>query len=197
MSVTSKKVAGVILAGGLARRMNGVDKGLVIYNARPMVSFAIEALKELTEQIIINANRSLDDYLQFGVPVLTDKTDTFDGPLAGILSAMLYIDAEILLVMPCDCPLIKAGHMKKLLIMLKEYNADVAVAFDGERLHPVILALNTRVKSSLQTYLDSGQRKVETWMQQQNTVLTDFSSEPQIFFNINTITELSELEAKT
>lgn len=197
MNFTSKKVAGVILAGGLARRMNGVDKGLVSYKGRPLVSFAIEALKDLADQIIINANRSLDKYLQFGLPILTDETDGFDGPLAGIQAAMHYVNAEILLVMPCDTPLIKAEHMKKLLIMLEKNDADVAVAFDGERLHPVILAINTCLKFSLQIYLNKGGRKVETWVRQQNTVLADFSKEPEIFVNINSLAELSELELKT
>ncbi|MDD5412620.1 MAG: molybdenum cofactor guanylyltransferase MobA, partial [Methylobacter sp.] len=76
-----------------------------------------------------------------------------------------------------------------------ENDADVAVAFDGERLHPVFLAIKTTLKTSLQDYLASGQRKMAVWLEQQNMVQVDFSNEPEIFSNINTMAELSALEA--
>lgn len=191
------KVTGVILAGGLARRMNNQDKGLVNYKGRPMVSYAIEAFSGVTDQIIINANRNIDQYRQFGLPVITDQNDSFEGPLAGILAAMIYADTGVLLVVPCDSPLIKAEHLRKLLSTCAENHADVAVAFDGERLHPVFLAIKTSLKSSLQNYLASGQRKVEAWLEQQKMVKADFHNEAEIFTNINTLTELSALEMRT
>ncbi|MDD5461170.1 MAG: molybdenum cofactor guanylyltransferase [Methylococcales bacterium] len=192
------KVTGVILAGGLARRMNNQDKGLINFKGRPMVSYAIAALAAVADQSIINANRNSEDYRQFGLPVIADQTGNFDGPLAGVLTAMIHAneDSDVLVVIPCDSPLIKAEHLQKLLITRAENDADVAVAFDGERLHPVFLALKTSLKTSLQDYLDSGQRKIDRWLEQQKMVQADFSDEPEVFININTQTELSELEAK-
>jgi molybdopterin-guanine dinucleotide biosynthesis protein A len=190
------KVAGIILAGGRARRMNNLDKGLIHYKGRPMIRYAIDALSPVVSQIIINANRNKEQYQQFGWPVIADQTDSFDGPLAGVLTAMIYTDAEVLLVVPCDCPLIRAEHLQKLLSTRAENDADVAVAFDGERVHPVFLAIKTRLKTRLQDYLASGQRKLDVWLEQQNGVKTDFSNEPEIFININTLSELSALEAK-
>ena len=146
------KVTGVILAGGLARRMNNQDKGLVNYKGRPMVSYAIAAITAFADQSLINANRNRDQYQAFGLPVVADQTGSFDGPLAGVLTAMIYTDADVLVVMPCDSPLIKAEHLQKLLVTRAEYDADVAVAFDGERLHPVFLAIKTSLKSSLRDY---------------------------------------------
>jgi molybdopterin-guanine dinucleotide biosynthesis protein A len=189
-------VTGIILAGGLARRMNNQDKGLINYKGRPMVSYAVAALTAVADQSIINANRNKEQYRQFGLPVVADQTDTFDGPLAGVLTAMIYTDADVLLVMPCDSPLIKAEHLQKLLATRAEKDADVAVAFDGERLHLVFLAIKTSLKTSLQDYLASGQRKIDRWLEQQKMVMADFSNEPRIFANINTLAELSELEAK-
>ncbi|MGZ8191021.1 MAG: molybdenum cofactor guanylyltransferase MobA [Methylococcaceae bacterium] len=191
------KVTGVILAGGLARRMNNQDKGLVNFKGRPMVSYAIEAFSGVVDQIIINANRNIDQYRQFGFPVVADQSDSFDGPLAGILTAMIVSDADVLVVVPCDSPLIKAEHLQRLLLTRAENQADVAVAFDGERLHPVFLAIKTSLKSSLQNYLASGQRKVEVWLEQQKMVKADFSNEAEIFTNINTLTELSVLEMRS
>ncbi|MDD1638447.1 MAG: molybdenum cofactor guanylyltransferase [Methylococcaceae bacterium] len=190
------KVTGVILAGGLARRMNNQDKGLVKYKGRPMVSYAIAALGAVADQTLINANRNREQYEEFGLPVVADQTDSFDGPLAGVLTAMLYTDADVLVVMPCDSPLIKAEHLQKLLATRAENDADVAAAFDGERLHPVFLAIKTSLKTSLQDYLASGQRRIDCWLEQQKMVKADFSNEPEIFININTLTQLSELEAK-
>ena len=189
-------VTGVILAGGLARRMNNQDKGLINYKGRPMVSYAIAALTAVADQSIINANRNQEQYQQFGLPVVADQTDTFDGPLAGVLTAMIHAETDILVVIPCDSPLIKAEHLQKLLATLAENDADVAVAFDGERLHPVFLAIKTSLKNCLQHYLSSGQRKIDRWLEQQKMVKADFSNQPEIFININTMTELSELEAK-
>jgi molybdopterin-guanine dinucleotide biosynthesis protein A len=190
------KVTGVILAGGLARRMNNQDKGLINYKGRPMVCYAIAALTSVADQTFINANRNREQYQAFGLPVVADQTDSFDGPLAGVLTAMIHADADVLLVMPCDSPLIKAEHLQKLLAARAENDADIAVAFDGERLHPVFLAIKTSLKTSLQDYLASGQRKIDRWLEQQKMVQADFSNEPEIFININTLTELSELEAK-
>lgn len=188
------KVAGVILAGGRARRMDNQDKGLINFKGRPMISYAIAALAPVVDCVFINANRNIDQYRQFGWPVISDQTDSFDGPLAGILTAMIHADADILVVIPCDSPLIKTEHLNKLLFTCLENNADVAVAFDGRRLHPVFCVIKTTLQISLQDYLAGGQRKVADWLMQQDLVQADFSDEPEIFSNINTMIELSALE---
>ncbi len=189
------KVTGVILAGGLARRMNYQDKGLVPFKGRPMVSYSIALIEAVADETVVSANRNLPEYRKFGLPVISDETGNFDGPLAGILAAMRYAETGLLLVLPCDSPLIEARHLQKLLDARAGNNADAAAAFDGERLHPVFLALKASLKSGLEDYLRSGQRKVETWLEQQKTVKADFSDEPGIFININSMTDLSALEA--
>jgi molybdopterin-guanine dinucleotide biosynthesis protein A len=190
------KVTGVVLAGGLARRMNYQNKGLINYQGRPLVSYAIAALVAIVDRVIISANRNLEQYQQFAVPVIADLTGSFDGPLAGLLTAMIHADADVLVVMPCDSPLIKTEHLQKLLDIRAEDDADVAVAFDGKRLYPVFLAIKTTLQPGLQDYLASGQRKMDLWLEQQKMVKADFSNEPEIFININTMTDLSILEAK-
>jgi molybdopterin-guanine dinucleotide biosynthesis protein A len=188
------KITGVILAGGMARRMNNQDKGLVLYNGQPLVSYAIKAISPVVSRLLINANRNQTSYQQFGCPVIADQTSSFDGPLAGVLSAMLVTEDEILVVMPCDSPLIKTAQLEKLLSTLLETEAEIAVAFDGERLHPVVLALKTALKNSLAHYLASGERKITRWLEQQDTVKVDFSAEAEVFLNVNTLNELSALE---
>lgn len=195
MSNTAK-VSGVILAGGRATRMDNQDKGLIKYKGRPLVSYAITAMLPVVDQLIINANRNLDQYQLFNLPVVTDQTGSFDGPLAGISTAMRYTKANILLVMPCDLPLIQPEHLQKLLSTCLEQDTDIAVAYDGKEIHPVLLAIKTSLRMDLQNYLDSGKRKVGLWLTQKKTLKVDFSNEPDIFTNINTIKDLSALEER-
>jgi molybdopterin-guanine dinucleotide biosynthesis protein A len=191
------KVTGVVLAGGMARRMNNQDKGLINYKNKAMVSYAYEAMIQVADPVYINANRNQQAYKQFTADVISDQTDTFDGPLAGILSAMRHAKTELLIVMPCDSPLIKPEHLQKLLDALIENEMDIAVAFDGERLHPVLLALKTSLQSSLENYLQQGQRKIDIWLQQHALIEVDFSQQANIFLNINTLSELQALEKKS
>jgi molybdopterin-guanine dinucleotide biosynthesis protein A len=187
------KVTGVVLAGGLARRMDQQDKGLVLFNQRPLVSYALTAMKPITNKIFISANRNLDQYTQFGFPVIQDDNNRFDGPLAGILAAMQATKSPVLLVMPCDSPLLETHHSQRLLNALNEAT-DIAVAFDGERLHPVFAALKTQLKTDLQNYLKRGERKLQSWFEKHALAKVDFSNTPEIFANINTPEQLQILE---
>lgn len=187
------KVSGVILAGGLARRMQHQDKGLLTLNDKALVSYAIDAMSAAADFPVINANRNLELYQKFALPVISDLTDSFDGPLAGVLTALAYasaVNSAELLVMPCDSPLFQAVHLQKLLILKRDHQADIAVAFDGSNVHPVFLALNVNLKADLEDYLAEGGRKVETWLNRHHTVPADFSATPEIFSNINTLDEL-------
>jgi len=188
------KVTGVVLAGGLARRMNKQDKGLIEYHNRPMVSYAVDAMNQVASTVFINANRNISEYQHFGCPVISDQTDTFDGPLAGVLSAMSHADTDILCVMPCDSPLIKAEHLNKLLNAVTEKDIDIAVAFDGTRIHPVFLALKTSLQTSLKRYLEQGDRKIDLWLEQHRLFKVDFTQSAEVFLNINTLSELESLE---
>ncbi len=189
------KVTGAILAGGLARRMGlNQDKGLIIFRGQPMVTYALTAMKGVAESVVINANRNIQLYQRFGVPVISDETLTFDGPLAGVFSVMTTCDSKILIVMPCDSPLIKSSHLEKLKQALIGSNYEIAVAHDGQRMHPVFLALKTELAGSLRLFLSEGQRKIDLWLQQHALVEVDFSDEPEAFCNINTVDELVHLE---
>lgn len=186
------KVSGVVLAGGLARRMGHQDKGLMVFDGQPLISYALAALAPLVDDVLISANRNQEIYRAFGFEVIADGNDRFDGPLAGILAAMRATLAPILLVLPCDSPLVKSQHLQKLLKTLKD-DVDIAVAFDGKRLHPVFAAIKTKLQSDLELYLQKGERKLQTWIEQHGVVKVDFSDTPEIFVNINTPEEMRSL----
>ena len=190
------KVSGVVLAGGLARRMNKRDKGLVHFNNKAMITYALQAMAPVVSELFINANRNIEQYQQFNYPVISDAKDDFAGPLAGVYAALNVCHHDVLLVIPCDSPFITAEGLLTLLDERKHRQADIAVAFDGERIHPVFMAIKKSLKDSLKKYLAQGERKIDRWVEQHNWVKVDFSANPEYFSNINTLEQLAELAAK-
>ena len=189
------QITGVVLAGGLARRMNQQDKGLCLYQQQPMINYALKAMQPVVNQLLINANRNIEIYQQWGYQVISDKNADFQGPLAGVLTVMNHYPEDVLLVMPCDSPLINSEHLTRLLAGLLNSDAEICVAFDGERLHPVFLALKPNLIQSLDAFLSSGQRRIDVWLAQHSLLKIDYSDCPQVFLNINTLEELQQLEA--
>jgi len=187
-------ITGVVLAGGRARRMGGEDKGLVVYRGCPLVAYALDALSVVTSTILINANRNQEEYARFGYTVITDPTDNFDGPLAGLLSAMRSAQTEYVLTVPCDCPHVKGALLGRLYKSLLDENAELCAAHDGGRLHPVFLIAKRSLASDLADYLANGQRKVDTWLRLHSLALADYSDHPEMFVNINTREELQRFQ---
>ncbi len=190
------KVSGVILAGGLARRMHQQDKGLILFNNKAMITYALQAMAPVVDELLINANRHIEQYQQFDYPVICDATDDFAGPLAGIYAALNVCEHDVLLVIPCDSPFMTADGLQTLLDAHKRSQTDIAVAFDGERIHPVFMAIRSSLKSSLQRYLAQGERKIDRWFKRHTWVTVDFSANPEFFSNINTPEQLTDLETK-
>ena len=190
------KVSGVILAGGLARRMQQQDKGLVNFKEQPMISYAIQAIAPVVAELFVNANRNIEQYQNFSYPVISDANDDFAGPLAGVAAALNHCSNEVLLVMPCDSPFMTSAGLQSLLTERERLDADIAVAFDGERIHPVFMVLKTSLQNSLQQYLAAGERKIDRWFDRHHWVKVDLSAHPEYFTNINTLVELNELANK-
>lgn len=188
------KITGVVLAGGRARRMGGEDKGLIPFRGRPLVTFALDALASVAGRILVNANRNRDMYASFGYPVVADLTDSFDGPLAGLLSAMQAAETPYVLTVPCDSPLVTGRLLMRLCGAMQESKAELCAAHDGARLQPVFLLAERRLAADLEAYLASGERKMETWLRRHKLALADFSDHPELFANANTREELAELE---
>lgn len=187
-------LTGVVLAGGEARRMGGQDKGLILFRGRPLAAYALDALAAVAGQVLISANRHPLEYAKLGYPVIQDGGAQFNGPLAGMLAALRAASTPHVLIVPCDCPLLRPEALRRLYLAWLENQAEAAVAYDGERLHPVFAVLDRRLADSLQDYLDQGQRKVEHWLRQHDPLLVDFSREPELFQNANTPEELAALE---
>lgn len=188
------KITGVVLAGGRGRRMGGEDKGLLPFRGKPLVAYALAALETVAGHILINANRNREAYARFGFPVVADHSDGFDGPLAGLLSAMRAAETPYVLTLPCDSPLVSGGLLRRFPARLAETSAELCVAHDGGRSHPVFLLAERRLADDLEAYLAQGERRVQTWLDRHKPAWVDCSDHPEVFANINTPEDLAALE---
>lgn len=188
-------VTGVILAGGLARRMGGVDKGLVELAGRPMIEHVLDALRPQVGPLVINANRNLDRYSAYGHPLINDTLAGHLGPLAGVLSAMQRLVTGYLVTVPCDAPRLAPDLVSRLFDAGVAKGADGAVATDGRRQQPVFLLLRAGMAPALEAYLAGGGRKVDTWLAQLRLAEADFSDVPDTFINVNDPAERQRLES--
>ena len=189
------RVNGLILAGGRARRMDGQDKGLMLLNGKHMIEYCIAKLRPQVGQIVISANRNTEQYIRYGFPVLEDKFGEFEGPLAGLLRALLHSGDTPVLVVPCDAPFLSARLASRLLESYEKTKISVAIPHDGDRLQPLFGLYSPAMVASLREYLESGQRKVETWVTTLPHTIVDFSDESESFMNINTVSDLQAAQS--
>ncbi len=194
MSYPKHDITGVILAGGRARRMGGADKGLTILAGKPMLQHVLEALQPQVARVIVNANRNLDAYREFGCDVVSDVVGDYSGPLAGMASGMKSAATPYVITVPCDSPLIAGDLVARLYHTLEDHDAEVCVVHDGERTHPVFLMLRRDLVGSMLAFLDAGDRKIDKWFAKHRLAICDFSDEPEAFMNVNHPQELEALE---
>ena len=187
-------ITGVILAGGQGRRMGGVEKGLVEFLGKPLVSHIIQRLSPQVGEILISANREIDTYSALGYPVISDAIEGFAGPLAGLHKGMMEARHPYVMTVPCDTPLISMSLAGRLMQGMTKCDADVAVAKTGTQPHPVFCLCRRTLLPHLEDYLQRGRRKFEDWYSSLETVEVLFNDQPQAFININTREELLCLE---
>jgi molybdopterin-guanine dinucleotide biosynthesis protein A len=198
-SIDKSQITGLILAGGKGTRMGSVDKGLQIFRGKPMVEQVLQRLQPQVGTLIINANRNLDAYATFGVPVYPDAFSGFAGPLAGLHAGLAHCETPYLLTAPCDSPVLPMDLVEKLSEALTSAKADIGVAVTGEgatrQRHPVFCILSAHLKNNLADYLGKGGRKMDAWFSMQREAEVYFADEAA-FANINTLEDLNTLREK-
>jgi molybdenum cofactor guanylyltransferase len=194
MAFDRTSITAVVLAGGRARRMGGIDKGLIPLCGRTMIEHVLDTLGDQAGTLIINANRNINTYAALGHPVVSDRDDSFAGPLAGMSSGLHAAATPLCLTVPCDSPLLGADVARRLHTALEAAGADIAVAHDGERAHPVVNLMKTGLAASIDTYLEAGERKIDRWFERHHWVHADFSDHPEYFINVNTEEERDAVE---
>lgn len=190
---------GVILAGGRSSRMGGGDKPLLELGGKPIVAHAIDGLGSSVDAIAINANGDPARFEQFGVPVITDLVEGFEGPLAGIHAALRYAHHaghETVATVAGDTPFFPPDIVARLRAA---GNADtIRVAFSNDRLHPVFALWPASLEADLLTHLTSGgTRKVLSFIEVRPHAVAEFEpvnisgGDVDPFFNINTPEDLA------
>ena len=184
-------ITGVILAGGLARRMGGVDKGLQLLAGRPLVAHVIERLAPQVGSLLINANRSQAEYGALGYPLLADEIPDFAGPLAGLHAALVASATPLVLTVPCDSPYLPLDLARRLHAAMLDKGADLAIARAAGRVHPVFCLCRTGLAPQLEIFLRQGGRRVMEWCAGAGCVEVDFDDQPDAFRNFNTLDDLA------
>ena len=182
--IDKNNITAVILSGGRSSRMQGEDKGLILLNDKPLISYVVDVVDDRAGRLLISANRNIDAYQQYG-EVISDELADFQGPLAGIAKAMSVVRTPYLLVLPCDSPLINEIVIDRLIQCMVNKDMDICVADDGSYIHPTFAIMKTSLKDNLLAFLDSGERKLGLWIEQNNFQKVDFSDQPKVFINLN------------
>lgn len=157
-------IAGLILAGGEGRRMGGVDKGLVDWHGRPLVTRVLGALAPAASPVWISANRSLAQYRLYSEYLVSDPTGfRWQGPMAGLLAGLRAAaehGAEAVVVSPCDTPNVTPELFRALYKAYQSEPGVAVVARSDDRLHPLHGVYPVSLVPVLEQRLKAGDRKV-------------------------------------
>jgi molybdopterin-guanine dinucleotide biosynthesis protein A len=182
------EVTGLILAGGAGRRAGGRDKGLILWQGKPLVCHVAARLQVQTSTLIISCNRNRGKYKRLGFPTVEDQRGGFEGPLAGIEAARSRVNTQYVAVVACDTPLLPIDLVRRLLVPLcadTETAPAISFAHDGQREQYLCALIKTECLADLSHFLQQGHRAVKHWYRQNAYVSVDFSDEYDSFRNHN------------
>ena len=194
MSTPRGAITGCILAGGEGSRLDGVDKGFVELAGCPLFVHVLERFRPQVDDVVVSANRNQERYQRYCARVIADDMDGYAGPLAGFAAAMTLAITPLLATTPCDSPFIPADMVDKLWQALVDDEADISVVCTGKRRQPVFALMRTELRDSLLDYLETGQRKINTWYIRHKVAEVEFGAESFAFSNVNTAEDLASAE---
>ncbi len=190
-----EKITGLLLAGGMGRRMGGADKGLLELAGQAMAARVLARLRPQVGSVMINANRSLEQWQAFGDPVFGDVIGGYSGPLAGVHAGLGRCSSDWMLTVPCDSPFFPEDLADRLAQGAASAGADLAVARCEGYLQPVFALMRRTVLPSLEAFLAGGERKIDRWFALLAMVAVEFP-DPAAFANINTPDELAAVQGQ-
>ena len=199
--MTAPPTLGLLLAGGLARRMGGGDKPLHTLAGRTILAHLIERLGPQCDGLLLNANGDSARFAAYGLPVVADSVPDFAGPLAGILAGLDWLatnrpDTEWLVSVAADTPFIPRDLVARLHAAREEAGVPLACAASSGRAHPVIGLWPVSLRQDLRHALTvEDERKVSRWAARHGVAMTEWPAEPvDPFFNANRLDDLAEAE---
>ena len=194
-------VIGCILAGGLARRMGGGDKGLIRLGGRPILDHVVARLQPQVESLVLNANGDPARFAGAGLPVVADTIEGFAGPLAGVLAGLDWArtrapQARYVVTAATDTPFLPRDLVARLLAAVDSEGADLATVASNGRRHPVFGLWPVRLAEDLERAMrDEGLRKVDIFTGRYRLAVAQFADAPyDPFFNANAPADVAEAE---
>lgn len=201
MSVVGTGVCGLLLAGGLSRRMGGGDKTLRQIGGKTILDRVIERMRPQVSALVLNANGDPARFAAYGLPIVADSIADFAGPLAGILAGLDWAaahrpDCDLVASVPTDAPFLPEDLVARLVAGTGEAGADLACAASGGQAHPVIGLWPVRLREDLRRALvDEGIRKVDVWTGRHRLATVEFPiGRIDPFFNANRPEDLAAAE---
>jgi molybdopterin-guanine dinucleotide biosynthesis protein A len=198
---TPEPILGLVLAGGLARRMGGGDKPMRTIAGRSMLQRVIDRVAPQCNGLVINANGDAARFAAFDLAVIPDTVADFPGPLAGILAGLDWAaqhrpDIRWMLSAPGDCPFLPRDLALRLHNARRDDGAQLAVAASGGQTHPVVGLWDVALRHKLREALVTQQlRQVGRFMARYHLATIEWPVEPlDPFFNANTVDDLTEAE---
>jgi molybdopterin-guanine dinucleotide biosynthesis protein A len=195
-------ICGVLLAGGLARRMGGGDKPLRTIGDRTILELVIERMRPQVSALVLNANGDPARFAAYGLPVAADSVADNPGPLAGVLAGLEWAaehspDATLVVSVPTDAPFLPADLVARMAAQMRAESADLACAASGGQSHPVVGLWPVHLRHDLRRALvDEGIRKVDVWTARFRLATVEFSDRPiDPFFNANQPEDLAAAAA--
>ncbi|MFT6051291.1 MAG: molybdenum cofactor guanylyltransferase [Halioglobus sp.] len=192
--IEPQDVSCLILAGGAGTRTGGQDKGLIQWRDKPLIAQVAQAMKKQSGSLLVSCNRNIAQYQALGFRTVTDVTESYRGPLAGIQAARAHIDTRYVVVVACDMPLIPNDLVSRLLRPFNikgEPRPSITFAHDGNREQYLCAVLHRECLDDVSTYLQSGQGAVKHWYRRHLHAVVDFSDQPGAFRNFNDLESFS------
>ncbi len=188
---------GVVLAGGLARRMGGGDKGLSLIDGRTIMARLVGVLRPQCTDLILNANGDPGRFAALGLSVVPDSIPDFAGPLAGVLAGLDWAaqhrpGVAWIATIAGDTPFLPGDYVARLHAARDEAGAALASAASGGRTHPVNGLWPVGLREDLRESLARGERKVGRWTADHGAVVVEWPGKPDPFFNVNAPDDLAE-----
>ncbi len=182
----STPISGLILAGGAGRRAGGQDKGLLEWRGLPLIEHVYRRIVPQVDEVLISCNRNREQYASLSAIIGHDLRPDYQGPLAGLEAATTAIAHPLLMVVPCDTPMLPTDLVSNLLRELEQApGKSIAYAKTRDGGQYLCALMRTECFRSLPAFLDSGQRAVRHWYEQVGAVAVDMDEQSENFLNLN------------
>lgn len=182
------KITGILLAGGKSSRF-GTDKSLADFRGKPMIEYAISALKPVCDTLLISANENHSGYRKYGFEIVEDQVKNI-GPMGGVLACLKRSETRYNMVLSCDTPFVSPEMFRYLLQSIENFQAVVPI-HDKGKIEPLAAVYATNLLWYLQQCVEKKEYSMHRFLKESNTRFVDVNDSlpfftDELFVNINT-----------